>query len=47
MVLVALVAQALGLAEAGADVIVASRQLENLEPVAKEIQARGRLTGRH
>jgi len=35
-------AQALGLAEAGADVIVASRKLEHLEPVAKEIQARGR-----
>jgi gluconate 5-dehydrogenase len=35
-------ALALGVAEAGADVIVASRKLENLEPVAKEIQARGR-----
>ena len=35
-------AQALGLAEAGADVVVASRKLEHLEPVAKEIQARGR-----
>jgi gluconate 5-dehydrogenase len=35
-------AQALGLAEAGADVIVASRKVEHLEPVVKEIQARGR-----
>jgi gluconate 5-dehydrogenase len=35
-------AQALGLAEAGADVIVASRKLEHLEPVAKEIKAKGR-----
>jgi NAD(P)-dependent dehydrogenase (short-subunit alcohol dehydrogenase family) len=35
-------AQALGLAEAGADVIVASRKLEHLKPVAEEIQARGR-----
>jgi gluconate 5-dehydrogenase len=35
-------AQALGLAEAGADVIVASRKLEHLTPVVKEIQARGR-----
>ena len=35
-------AQALGLAEAGADVVVASRKLEHLESVAKEIQARGR-----
>jgi len=35
-------AQALGLAEAGADVVVASRQLEHLESVSKEIQARGR-----
>ena len=35
-------AQALGLAKAGADVVVASRKLEHLEPVAKEIQARGR-----
>jgi len=30
-------AQALGLAEAGADVVVASRKLEHLEPVAEEI----------
>jgi len=35
-------AQALGLADFGADVIVASRKLEHLEPVAKEIQAKGR-----
>ena len=35
-------AQALGLADAGADVAVASRKLEHLEPVAKEIRARGR-----
>jgi NAD(P)-dependent dehydrogenase (short-subunit alcohol dehydrogenase family) len=35
-------AQALGLAEACADVVVASRKLEHLEPVVKEIQARGR-----
>jgi gluconate 5-dehydrogenase len=35
-------AQALGLADAGADVIVASRKLEHLEPVAKEIKAKGR-----
>ena len=35
-------AQALGLADAGADVVVASRKLEHLESVAKEIQARGR-----
>jgi NAD(P)-dependent dehydrogenase (short-subunit alcohol dehydrogenase family) len=35
-------AQALGLADVGADVIVSSRKLEHLEPVAKEIQARGR-----
>jgi NAD(P)-dependent dehydrogenase (short-subunit alcohol dehydrogenase family) len=34
--------QALGLAKAGADVDVASRKLEHLEPVAKEIQAEGR-----
>ena len=33
---------AVGLAEAGADVIVASRGLEKLEPVAKKIQAAGR-----
>ena len=35
-------ALALGLADAGADVIVASRKLEHLEPVANEIQSRGR-----
>ena len=35
-------AQALGLAEAGADVVVASRKLEHLTPVVKEIQATGR-----
>jgi len=35
-------AQALGLADAGADVVVASRKLEHLEPVAKEIRTRGR-----
>ena len=35
-------AQALGLADAGADVVVASRKLEHLEPVAEEIRARGR-----
>jgi gluconate 5-dehydrogenase len=35
-------AQALGLADAGADVVVASRKLEHLEAVAKEIQAKGR-----
>ena len=35
-------AQALGLAEAGADVVVSSRKLENLKPVAEKIQAKGR-----
>jgi gluconate 5-dehydrogenase len=35
-------AQALGLADAGADVVVASRKLEHLEPVVKEIKAKGR-----
>jgi gluconate 5-dehydrogenase len=35
-------AQALGLAEAGADIIVASRKLEHLKPVAEEIKAQGR-----
>jgi gluconate 5-dehydrogenase len=35
-------AQALGLADAGADVAVASRKLEHLEPVVKEIQDKGR-----
>ena len=34
--------QALGLADAGADVVVASRKLEHLEPVVREIQAGGR-----
>jgi len=37
-------ALALGLAEYGADVVVASRQLEHLEPVADEIRALGRKT---
>ena len=35
-------AQALGLADAGADVVVASRKLEHLEAVVKEIKAKGR-----
>lgn len=35
-------AQALGLADAGADVIVASRKLDHLEKVVKEIKSRGR-----
>jgi len=35
-------AQALGLADAGADVAVASRNLEHLEKVAEEIKAKGR-----
>jgi gluconate 5-dehydrogenase len=35
-------AQALGLADAGADVIVASRKIKHLEDVAKEIEAKGR-----
>ena len=35
-------AQALGLAEAGADVVVASRKLEHLKPVTEEIQTRRR-----
>jgi gluconate 5-dehydrogenase len=35
-------ALALGLADAGADIIVASRKLEHLEPVAREIKAKGR-----
>jgi NAD(P)-dependent dehydrogenase (short-subunit alcohol dehydrogenase family) len=35
-------AQALGLADAGADVVVASRKLEHLEKVAGEIKAKGR-----
>ena len=33
---------ALGFADAGADVVVASRKLENCEEVAREIEARGR-----
>jgi NAD(P)-dependent dehydrogenase (short-subunit alcohol dehydrogenase family) len=35
-------AMALGFAEAGADVIVASRKLENCQAVAREIEAKGR-----
>jgi NAD(P)-dependent dehydrogenase (short-subunit alcohol dehydrogenase family) len=35
-------AQALGLADAGADVAVTSRNLKHLEEVAKEIEAKGR-----
>ncbi len=35
-------AQALGLADAGADVVVTSRQMGHLEAVAKEIEAKGR-----
>lgn len=35
-------AQALALADAGADVIVTSRKIEHLEAVVKEIQAKGR-----
>ena len=35
-------AQALGLADAGADVAVASRKLDHLEKVAEEIRAKGR-----
>jgi NAD(P)-dependent dehydrogenase (short-subunit alcohol dehydrogenase family) len=35
-------AMALGFAEAGADVIVASRKLENCQAVAGEIEAKGR-----
>lgn len=35
-------AQALGLADCGADVIVASRRMEHLEKVAEEIRAKGR-----
>jgi len=35
-------ALALGLADYGADVIVASRKIENLEPVADEIRAKGK-----
>ncbi len=33
---------ALGLADAGADVVVASRKLEHLEPVTEEIRKKGR-----
>ena len=35
-------AMALGFAEAGADVVIASRKLENCEPVADEVRALGR-----
>jgi NAD(P)-dependent dehydrogenase (short-subunit alcohol dehydrogenase family) len=35
-------ALALGLADAGADVVVASRKIEHLEDVAREIKAKGR-----
>ena len=35
-------AQAMGLADAGADVVVASRKLEHLEDAAKEIKSKGR-----
>ncbi len=35
-------AMCLGLADAGADVIVASRRLENCERVAREVESRGR-----
>jgi NAD(P)-dependent dehydrogenase (short-subunit alcohol dehydrogenase family) len=35
-------AMALGFADAGADVIVASRKLENCQDVAREVEARGR-----
>lgn len=35
-------ALALGLADSGADVVVTSRNLDNLEPVAQEVQSRGR-----
>ena len=35
-------AQALGLADSGADVVVTSRQIEHLEQVAKQIRAKGR-----
>lgn len=34
-------AQALGLAKVGADVVVASRELEHLEPIAKGDTSRG------
>ena len=33
---------ALGFADAGADVIVASRKIENCQPVAREVEAKGR-----
>ena len=35
-------AMALGLADAGADVVIASRKLENCREVAREVEARGR-----
>src|ERR1700684_2603687 len=35
-------AMALGFADAGADVIVASRKLENCQAVAREIESKGR-----
>jgi NAD(P)-dependent dehydrogenase (short-subunit alcohol dehydrogenase family) len=35
-------AMALGFADAGADVIIASRKLENCQAVAREVEARGR-----
>jgi NAD(P)-dependent dehydrogenase (short-subunit alcohol dehydrogenase family) len=35
-------AMALGFADAGADVIIASRKLENCEAVAREVESRGR-----
>jgi NAD(P)-dependent dehydrogenase (short-subunit alcohol dehydrogenase family) len=34
-------AMALGFADAGADVIIASRKLENCQAVAQEVEARG------
>jgi gluconate 5-dehydrogenase len=37
-------ALALGLADAGADIVLASRKIEHLEPVAIEVQAKGRKT---
>ena len=39
-------AMALGFADAGADVIIASRKLENCEAVAREVEARGRKPSR-
>jgi Txe/YoeB family toxin of Txe-Axe toxin-antitoxin module len=35
-------AMSLGLADAGADIIIASRKLENCEAVAEQIRAKGR-----